>query len=101
MEQKRFEIETGLLQNDITAAEGVLSALTSDVSSLREALDKLSSMWEGVAKQQMASSVQADINSLEQMVQSMRTFVQNAAEARDEYNRCEADVAATVDNIKV
>ena len=30
MEQRRFEIETGLLQNDIAAAEGVLAALTGD-----------------------------------------------------------------------
>ena len=100
MEQKQYEIETGLLQNDITAAEGVLSALTKDITSLREAMDKLSSMWEGVAKQQMSASVQANINSLEQMVSSLRTFVQNASDARDEYNRCESDVAARVDEIK-
>ena len=101
MEQRRYEIETNALKNDVNAANDVIAALKKNITQLQEAQKRLSSMWESPAKRELTAAVQTDINQLTQLVDTIRAFINTVSQAREEYDRCENAVGQLVNNIRV
>ena len=101
MAGKIIEVNTDSLRSDVSAIEEELSAINSGTDRLAQALRELEGMWDGNAKQAFSAAVNDDIRRLRELAKAMGHFTEKTSEVRQEYDRCENEVAQIISSIRV
>ncbi|HIQ98950.1 MAG TPA: hypothetical protein IAB23_04620 [Candidatus Scybalocola faecavium] len=96
-----LEINVSALSSDIQSLEGLISSGTSDLGSLKESIENLSSTWSGLAHDTFYEQVSQDLAVMEEVFSSLQAYKEHMEYAVKEYNQCEQDVYDMVASIPV
>lgn len=101
MASRMIEVDTSVLNSDITEIETEIRNLYSGAAQLESILHQLESMWDGRAKQEFSNAVNDDLRRLRELTKAIETFTKNTDEVRREYERCEGAVSQIIGSIRV
>lgn len=97
----KLEIETNRLQADIDSLQVELEGMRKTGEQMIEGINALSAMWEGEAKNAFIQQFQSDYEKLTETEEIIGNLIEYFQNAREEYDRCEGDVGAIVNDIRV
>lgn len=96
-----LEIETRRMQNDIDSLKGHLKAMRQTSEKMMANINALSAMWEGPAKSAFTAQFQSDYATLRSMADVIDTLIGNLEYAREQYDKCENNIASIINAIRV
>lgn len=96
-----LEIETQRLQNDIDSLKGHLRAMRQTGDKMMASINALSAMWEGPAKNAFTAQFQSDYETLKSMEEVIDALIGNLEYAKEQYDKCENNVASIINAIRV
>lgn len=96
-----LEMETRRLQSDIDSLKGHLKAMSQTGEKMMTNINALSTMWEGTAKNAFTVQFQSDYETLKSMEDVISTLIESLEYAREQYDKCENNVASIINAIRV
>ncbi len=97
----KIRVNTGSLDHTKENVANQIRQIRSQISSMRSNVQAMNAMWEGEAHTTFNAHFLSDINKLEQLCGMLDGIVNYEGNAVTEYNRCEKEVGAIVDSIRV
>ncbi len=101
MSMTQLAIETRRLQNDIDSLTRDLDGMRKTGEKMMAGINGLSSMWEGEAKNAFTEQFRSDYETLQSMAGIINDLIKSLEYAREQYDKCENNVASIVDAIRI
>jgi len=96
-----LEIETHRLQSDINSLKSHLKGMRQTGDRMMANINALSSMWEGPAKNIFTAQFQTDYETLKSMADTLDDLIKSLEYAKEQYEKCENNVASIINAIRV
>ncbi len=96
-----IEIDTATLQRDIDNLRQYLDSMKRKGDAMMNGINNLSSMWEGLAKDEFTRQFQEDYRVLTEMEKVIEELIEKLESAKEKYNSCENSVGAIINSIRV
>jgi WXG100 family type VII secretion target len=96
-----LEVDTGSLKADSNEMETQVEQAKTNLAKLTEELETLNSMWTGAANLAFRSQATEDIGHMSDMLTVMTELIESCKNAVREYDRCEEEVLAEVNSIRL
>lgn len=97
----RLEIETHRLSRDIETLERQIQAVRNSGDAMMAEIRALSNMWEGPAKDAFTAQFETDYNALQEITHVLDILIEELTVAREQYERCEAEITELVQSIQI
>lgn len=98
---ERIVIDTRQLSAGIRGMREDLEQLHSCSDRLLEAVQQLSSLWDGPAHAAFINAFSQDAQWLEQRLEGVTRYTDDLEQARQDYDRCDQTVRGLVDSIRI
>lgn len=96
-----LRISGNSLEKDVQRIDELIATLPALIDDLQQAMQKLSSCWEGPAWAAYQQTVTSDVEKLTDMYEHMGKYTIYMKEAAKEYTRAEQDVCADINRVSV
>lgn len=97
----KLTIETRRLQSDIESLTAHLDGMRRMGEQMMAGINGLSSMWEGEAKSAFTEQFRSDYETLQSMAGVINDLIKSLEYAREQYDKCEGNVASIVNAIRI
>ena len=98
---KQIAIDTGILQNDITAYEEALNTVKSKMDNMFTNMKELDTMWEGEANNAFMVQFNKDYSSMKELCNLLTKLLEDLKLAKKEYDQCDSSVNAVINAIQI
>lgn len=96
-----FEVDTNLLNRDISELEQLIKELRSRLSEMESSVQAVSSTWEGPSKVAFTEQVTKDSEFFSNYLNEVTTFLDKMQTASKEYDSCESEVLDVIQSIQI
>ena len=98
---KQIAIDTGILQNDITAYEEALNTVKSKMDNMFTNMKELDTMWEGEANNAFMVQFNKDYSSMKDLCNLLTKLLEDLKLAKKEYDQCDSSVNTVINAIQI
>lgn len=98
---KQIAIDTGILQNDITAYEEALNTVKSKMDNMFTNMKELDTMWEGEANNAFMVQFNKDYSSMKELCNLLTKLLEDLKLAKKEYDQCDSSVNTVINAIQI
>lgn len=98
---ERIVIDTRQMSTGIRGMREDLEQLNSCSARLLEAVQQLSSLWDGPAHSTFVHAFSQDAEWLEKQLEGITRYTEDLEQARQDYDRCDEAVRALVNSIRI
>lgn len=97
----KIKVNISMLTRDYNDMANLARAAKNSLDELTAAMLALNATWEGSAHTVLEEQYEADRSMMEAELESLSKFLEWVRMARDEYRKCESQVAETISSIRV
>ena len=94
-----IETDTELLQKDTGRIQVQYDVVKKTVKQITDELLELNLSWEGPAKAAFVDQFSNDLQFVGEVLQGLEDIIDTMTKAREEYDRCEAEVRSIIDSL--
>lgn len=98
---QEIAINTGKLDNDITAMQERLNGILKDMEDMYSAVNALDAMWEGPANAAFIQQFANDQENMTELCEIIQDYIECLTFAKDEYVICENEINNIVSSIRI
>ena len=101
MDNREIGINTVILKGDIDKLKSTLEQVRKSIDEAYTATHELDKMWDGPANMTFQIEFNNDQTVLVKMCDEIEKMIDSMGMAKVEYEKCEKDVNAIIDSIKI
>ena len=98
---KEIKVDTNQMGKDIDMLKNSLQAIKSGSNMMYDQVRALDASWDGTANQAFNQQFSRDRNDMESICNTIEGVIQSMEYAKKEYETCEAEISAIIEQIKV
>ena len=98
---REIEQNTDRLSDDIIRLEEEKAVLEKAIDAMFDAVNTLDTMWKGPANEAFRAQFQSDYETCSEMNKTLGILIEKLRKAREEYDKCEAEVESLVRAIRI
>ncbi len=98
---KEIAVNTNTLKNEVDTMTRALQQLRNRIDEAYAAVSDLDKMWDGPANVEFRTEFNNDRLRLVEICNSIERLINAMGKSRVEYEKCESDVKAIVDGIRI
>jgi WXG100 family type VII secretion target len=96
-----IKINTARLGTDAAQVISLINDMDNRIKNMKAHIDQLNGMWDGPAKQAFVQVFEDDRAAAEDVIKELKSLHGFETQAKEKYDKCEQQVAALVDAIKI
>lgn len=96
-----IETNTGTMEKDVGSLRDALHLVRNDMKAMFDAVSELNSTWSGQANEAFNRQFLIDRQLFTSLCEEIEGIVESMDNAKDAYNRCEAEVGQEIDRIRM
>ncbi|MCD8361609.1 MAG: WXG100 family type VII secretion target [Lachnospiraceae bacterium] len=96
-----FTVDTTKLASAVSSLESEIETLRTEYSQLYSVLEVLDGMWSGEARDAYVATYAEDMERINQMIQVIRSMVDDIGTARESYDSTEQSVQSSINKIVI
>ncbi len=96
-----IETNTGAMERDAGALRDALKQVRQDMKAMFDAVAELNSTWSGQANEAFNRQFQSDRMLFASLCEEVEGIIESMENAKDAYNKCEAEISQEIDRIRV
>lgn len=101
MSANYFEVDTGILDQNIGDITQQLAKMRSIFAEMFDGINSLDAMWEGQAHDAFKTQYTKDNATCDSFCKAIDEYIECLSYAQKEYNDCESKVHAAVDAVRI
>ena len=101
MKFNEITIDTALLAGDISSLKEALTAARERLKEIFEQVTELDAMWDGPANEEFVRQFGIDHENAVEMCNTVDALIQSMEFAKQEYDRCDAEINDIVGAIAI
>lgn len=98
---ERITIETAALKTSVETMEGLLDAIKDELEGMYDAVQNLSTMWEGPAHDAFLGQFSEDRQQAASLCSTLQNFIGSMNFAGITYDNCEKTICEMIDSIRI
>lgn len=98
---EEIRIDTARLGSTGAMIKTTVEQMRQCTQRLYAEMAELNGMWQGPAQGAFIAQFQQDQQAMEQICQALQEYAQDLEQAKNEYEKCNGDVRAVIDAIRV
>ncbi|MCM1540552.1 MAG: WXG100 family type VII secretion target [Blautia sp.] len=96
-----IETNTGMMERDVDSLKEALNRVRQDMKGMFDAVMELNGMWSGQANEAFNRQFQLDSELFASLCEEAEGIIESMDNAKDAYNRCEAEVSQEIGRIRL
>lgn len=96
-----IETNTDTMEKDVNSLRATLNLIRQDMKMMFDAVTELNSTWSGLANEAFNRQFLADRGLLEVLCGEVEGMIDSMENAKDAYNKCEAEISQEIDRIRI
>lgn len=96
-----IETNTGAMERDVNSLRDALELVRQDMKTMFDAVTELNSTWSGQANEAFNRQFGLDRELFTSMCGEVEGIIDSMENAKDAYNKCEAEVGQEIDRIRL